>query len=361
MKKIVSIVTILAVLLLSIFSINAYADTLDTIDITTSKTTVHPGEEITINIDFGQDMGSYTADIAYDNNLLEFVSAEGGTENDNGTRIRVYFFDSSGGSNPRRTMSVTFKAKEEIITSNPTQLSVTFEGLANPDASVNYDDIAIPVTKDIIVEPVYTDYDFSLNYAGDIKVNEEKDMTLTLSSSMGKNYEHTRIITEVTTPEEGSVKLLATDNKDLEHDIIQSGWGDVSGDSIGGKDVKKEVNMRGTFSKAGKYTITFKLIDRDDSDNVITFKTFSLDVKEETTTTPPVTDGTEEIPENPSQEQNPEENNKPVENNKPDNNTEQNKEEEPSTLPKTGHTVYITIIPIMIALIIMFIALKKKK
>ena len=285
MKKIISIVTILAVLLLSIFSINAYADTLDTIEITTDKATVHPGEDITINIDFGQDMGSYTADIAYDNNLLEFVSAEGGTENDNGTRIRVYFFDSSGGSNPRKTMSVTFKAKDEIITSNPTQLSVTFEGLANPDASVNYDDIAIPVTKDIIVEPVYTDYDFSLNYAGDIKVNEEKDMTLTLSSSMGKNYEHTRIITEVTTPEDGTVKLLATDNQDLEHDIIQSGWGDVAGDSIGGKDVKKEVNMRGTFSKAGKYTITFKLIDRDDSDNVITFKTFSLDVKEETTTT----------------------------------------------------------------------------
>ena len=112
--------------------------------------------------------------------------------------------------------------------------------------------------------------------------------------------------------------------------------------------------MRGTFSKAGKYTITFKLIDRDDSDNVITSKTFSLNVQEQTTTTPPVTDGTEEIPENPSQEQ------KPEENNKPENSTEQNKEEEPTTLPKTGHTAYITIIPIMIALVIMFIALKKK-
>ena len=35
---------------------------------------------------------------------------------------------------PRTNMSVTFKAKEGIITSNPTDLSVTAEGLANADA-----------------------------------------------------------------------------------------------------------------------------------------------------------------------------------------------------------------------------------
>ena len=237
MKKAISIVTIIAVLLLSIFSTGVYADTLDTINITTDKATVHPGEEITINIDFGQDMGSYTADIAYDNNLLEFVSAEGGTENDNGTRIRVYFFDSAGGTNPRRTMSVTFRAKEDIITSNPTQLSVTFEGLANPDASVTYDDITTPVIKDVIVEPIFVDYDFNLNYTGDIKVNEEKDMKLTLSSTLGKNYAHTRILAEVVAPDNGTVKLLATDNQSLEHDIIQSGWGDAQG-------YKKQVNIQ---------------------------------------------------------------------------------------------------------------------
>ena len=350
MKKAISIVTIMAVLLLSIFSTGVYADTLDTINITTDKATVHPGENITINIDFGQDMGSYTADIAYDNNLLEFVSAEGGTENDNGTRIRVYFFDSAGGTNPRRTMSVTFRAKEDIITSNPTQLSVTFEGLANPDASVSYDDILVPIVKDVIVEPIFVDYDFSLNYTGDIKVNEEKDMKLTLSSTLGKNYEHTRILAEVVAPDNGTVKLLATDNQSLEHDIIQSGWGDSAGDSIGGKDVIKEINMRGIFDKAGEYTITFKLIDRDNSDSIIAEKAFTLNVQSETAVVPPVTGETEETPE--EVPENTEENNQGT--------TNEENLETPTTLPKTGNTAYITILPIMMVLVAMYFVLKKK-
>ena len=350
MKKAISIVTIIAVLLLSIFSTGVYADTLDTINITTDKATVHPGENITINIDFGQDMGSYTADIAYDNNLLEFVSAEGGTENDNGTRIRVYFFDSAGGTNPRRTMSVTFRAKEDIITSNPTQLSVTFEGLANPDASVTYDDITTPVIKDVIVEPIFVDYDFSLNYTGDIKVNEEKDMKLTLSSTLGKNYEHTRILAEVVAPDNGTVKLLATDNQSLEHDIIQSGWGDSAGDSIGGKDVIKEINMRGIFDKAGEYTITFKLIDRDNSDSIIAEKAFTLNVQSERAVIPPVTGETEETPE--EVPENTEENNQGT--------TNEENLETPTTLPKTGNTAYITILPIMLVLVAMYFVLRKK-
>ncbi len=34
-------------------------------------------------------------------------------------------------------------------------------------------------------------------------------------------------------------ELLGTDAQQLEHDIIQSGWGDADGESIGGKDVLK--------------------------------------------------------------------------------------------------------------------------
>ena len=51
--------------------------------------------------------------MAYDNNIFEYVRSEGGTENDNGTRVRVTYYDSAGGTNPRTNMSVTFKAKEE--------------------------------------------------------------------------------------------------------------------------------------------------------------------------------------------------------------------------------------------------------
>lgn len=346
MKKIVSIITIFLVLFLLTFSIKIYAATLDTLNIETTKQTVHPGENVTVNVEFGENLGSYTVDVAYDNNLLEYVSSEGGTANDTGAKVRVYYFDQTGGSSPRNNMSITFKAKEGITTSNPTEFSITLEGLANPDASVTYDDITTPIIKNIIVEPNYVDYKIALNYTGDIIVEEEKDMEIVISSSMGKNYQHTRIIAEANTPAGETVKFLATDTQDLEHDIIQSGWGDAQGDPIGGVDVVKKLAVRGIFSGSGDYSITLKLIDRDNSDAVIASETFQIAVKEE------------------AQENVPEENNPEVppttettENEKPQENMN---EQTPQTLPKTGNTIYFAILPVIAILIIAYIVLKRK-
>lgn len=346
MKKIVSIIAIFLVLFLLTFSIKIYAATLDTLNIETTKQTVHPGENVTVNIGFGKSLGSYTVDIAYDNHLLEYVSSEGGTTNDTGTKVRVYYFDQTGGSSPRNNMSVTFKAKEGITTSNPTEFSITLEGLANPDASITYDDITTPIIKDIIVEPVYEDYKIELHYTGDIIPNEEKNMEIVISSNMGKNYEHTRILAEATTPTGESVKLLATDSQNLEHDIIQSGWGDAQGDAIGGKDVVKKLETRGIFSGVGNYSITLKLIDRDNSDAVIASETFQIAVTEKAEENvpeesqpqvPPTTETTEKEP------------------------TQENKNEQtPQTLPKTGNTIYFAILPAIAILIIAYIVLKRK-
>ena len=178
MKKAIKIISIFTLIALFILTITSNAAALGGIDVQTDKTTVRPGEEVKITINFGESLGAYTFDIAYDNNIFSYVSAEGGTANDTTDKVRVVFHDSSGGTNARNNMSVIFKAKEDITTSNPTELSVTAEGLANGDASVTYDDITTPVIKDVIVEPIFVDYDFSLNYTGDIKVNEEKDMKL---------------------------------------------------------------------------------------------------------------------------------------------------------------------------------------
>lgn len=343
MKKLINILTISLVVLASILTIKVSAQPLGTINISTDKQTVHPGENITVNIDFGTELGAYTVDVAYDSNLFEYVSSEGGTENDNGTRIRVYYFDQTGGSSPRTNMSVTFKAKENIVTSNPTDFSITAEGLANADASASYDDITIPIIKNVIVEPNYIDYDISLSYTGDIMENKEKEMKLVISSAMGKNYEHVRIIAEVETKTDGIVKLLATDNQGLEHDIIQSGWGDASGNPIGGVNAIEELNLRGLFSKVGDYAITFKLIDRDNSDAVIVSKTLNVNVKSETI-----------------QEQ-PENNNQVI----PPTTTEKGEtmveaEKQPEMLPKTGNTIYGEIILAVLLLSVSYILLRKK-
>ena len=225
MKKKICIMLVVGILaVITLLTGNTYADTIDTIQIDTNKTIVRPGEQVTVTVSFGQELGTYTMDIAYDNALFEYVSAEGGTPNDLSDKVRVVFHDSSGGSNPRTDMSVTFKAKEGITTSNPTEFMVTAEGMANADASVTYDDILVPIVKNVTVEPEYVDYTFDLQYTNPVMKEKETEIVLSYSSPMGRYYEHARLIAEAATPSGASVTLVGTDEAQLKHDLIQSGW-----------------------------------------------------------------------------------------------------------------------------------------
>lgn len=342
MKKIISIITILLLLTVLIFSGNSYAAALDTIAIETDKTTVRPGEEVKVTINFGQNLGAYTFDVSYDDAIFEYVSVEGGTPNDTGDKVKVTYYDTTGGSNPRTNMSVTFRAKADITTSNPTEFTVTAEGLANEDASVTFDDITVPIVKNVTVEPQYVDYTLKLEHTGDIIKQEEKEMILSYSSPMGHYYEHARLIAEATTPAGATVQLIGKDSAQMDHDIIQSGWGDAQGYKIGGKDVSQVLNVKAIFSEAGDYTITLKLIDRDNSDSVIAEETFSFTALETAAVIPPTT------PENPGTTT-PEETTKPEEEVTTPS-EEIKKEETPTTLPKTGNNIYFAIGAILIVL-----------
>ncbi len=340
MKKILNTLLILSIIFAFILLFNTntvQAAALDDIEISTNKDTVNPGDTVTLTITFGKPLGAYTFDIAYDNNLLEYVETDGGTPNDTGTKVRVVFYDSTGGSSPKESMSITFRAKEGIITSNPTDLAVTAEGLANPDASENYDDITTALEKNIVVEPRYEDYKFDLSYTGAPIENVEKEMVLSLTSSMGKNYDHARIIAEAVTPDGGNVQLKGTDETQTEYDLIDSGWGDPSGYAIGGQNVNKVLNLRGIFDKVGTYTLTFKLIDRDNSDAVIAENSFQVTVGN-TETVPPE----EETPGSETEGTTGEENNAG------ENTTEENL---PEQLPKTGMNIYIPIAVVLIAIV----------
>ena len=81
-------------------------------------------------------------------------------------------------------------------------------------------------------------------------------MNLSYTSPMGRYYEHARLVAEATSPTGANVQLLATDQSNLEYDIIQSGWGDAQGSKIGGKDVSQVLQTRAIFSEQGDYTIT---------------------------------------------------------------------------------------------------------
>ena len=348
MKKIVNILTVMAIFCILIFPGSAFAAPLDTIDVQVDKTTVRPGEEVKVTVQFGQNLGSYTIDVSYDNNIFDYVSADGGTSsNPTGDRIKTVFYDATS---PRNYMSVTFKAKSGITTSNPTEFTITATGLANSDASVTFDDITTPIVKNVTVEPQYIDYTLNLEHTGDVIKQKENAMTLSFYSSLGRYYEHARLIAEAQTPAGANVQLLATDQAGLEHDIIQSGWGDAQGFKIGGPDSIQVLQTRGIFSEIGNYTITLKLIDRDNSDAIISQKSFQFNAVEEgqagigqTQTQNPTTG------EQSSTEQTP-----PV--------TEQEVvKEAPKKLPKTGINIYIPIIVVLIVLMGIYVYFSIKK
>lgn len=342
MKKIISIITFLILILTFIVAGNAYATIIDggeveldpevDMDVKVDKTTVAPGENVTLTVQFGEPLGTYTVKVAYDKNIFEYVSVDGGTANVLADKVNVVFHDATGGSAPRSTMSITFKAKENITTSNPTELTVTAEGLANANASETYEDILVPAVKNITVEPKYEEYKIKLERPENIVKGKEAEMTITYSSPMGHYYEHARLVAEATTPKGATVKLLGTDSEKIEYDIIQSGWGDPQGYKIGGKDVTQSLKVRGLFSDVGNYAITLSLIDRDNSDKVIASGTFLINVKEETANTPVGA----------------------VNNsvgNTTTNTTTNTVTKEPAKLPKTGTNIYIPVGVVMIALI----------
>ena len=348
MKKIISIISLIMLSLL-VFSGNVFAAPLNSVTVDTDKTTVRPGEEVKVTVNFGEQLGAYTVSVAYDNKIFDYVSAEGGTANDTSDKVKVVFHDSSGGSSPSQTMSVTFRAKADLETSNPTEFSITAEGLANPDASVTYDDITIPIVKNVTVEPQYEDYKIELTYSGNIVKEEEKEMKLSYSSSMGRFYEHARLVAEVTKTAGGTVQLIGTDTSQLEHDIIQSGWGDAQGYKIGGKDVSQVLNVRAKFGEVGDYSITFKLIDRDNSDSVIAQETFDFTVSDNTTITPPAEEPS--IPTTPEETPNVQE----------PSTTEEitTTEEKPTTLPKTGIDLYAQIAITLIVLVVLCLIIRQ--
>lgn len=352
-KKILTfIITLLITTFLLQIKIYAASIPLNSVNVTTSKSTIAPGEEVKVTIDFGTDLGAYTFDIAYDNNIFEYVSSEGGTENDNGTRVRVTYYDSSGGSNPRTNMSVTFKAKESLVTTNPTNFSITAEGLANSDASQEYDDITIAVEKEVTVQPRYEQYELSLNYSGKIVENEGKEITLLTTSSLGENYDNVMLKAEVTSkPENSNLKLTAVNELSQEVDILQDGWGSTTGYALGGKDVNHELKMTANFDMIGEYKIKFSILDKDTSDKLIVEKEFTINVVDENTTNNDEnnTEGNGE---------NSEENNV---NNGQNNENKQNEESLPEELPKTGMTQYGIIAAMLSVLISGYVVTKNYK
>ncbi len=272
MKKIVTIIAFFIFINIFVFARNTFAVSLDTLNLELNKQIVRPGDEVKLTIQFGQPLKEYSLNIFYDNNIFEYISSDGETANNTGEKVKVEI----SGNNLKNNMSITFKAKENITASNPTEFTVTAEKLVNADGSITFDSILVPIVKNVTVEPEYIDYTLNIENKKDIIVDDEIPMQLSYSSPMGHYYEGARLIVDVITPEMGTLKMLALDNAGLEHDIALSGWGDPQGFMIGGKNVEQVLNITGIFSQPGEYTVKLKLIDRKNSDMVISENSFNF-------------------------------------------------------------------------------------
>lgn len=280
MRKFINILLVMFILLSVIFSSTVFADTLSSFNIEVDKTNVKPNEEVTVKVNFGAELGAYTVIIDYDDDVFDLVSVDGGNESDIDGKVTVVFADVHGGTNTRNYMSAKFKAKANIVASNPTEFSVTANGMSSGDTRTTYDNITSGHVKQVIVEPDYKDYVLNLQYDGTITAGRPKDMLISFASEMGKNYEQARLVAEATTPEGATISLVGTDIDGTVYDIIQNGWGNPQGYQIGGPNVSSNLNFKGTFSQDGDYAITLKLVDRLNSDAVIAEKTFNVKVGE---------------------------------------------------------------------------------
>lgn len=335
MKKLFYSILILffTIILFMQFSTTVFAQELklETVEVNVNKNKIAPGEEVTLTTSFGKALGAYTITAEYDKDVFDYVRSNGGEANDQEGKVILTYYYSQGKESPRTNATITFKAKTAIYGDTPTNFSVTLSGLSNPDNSEEYEDITEAFTPNVLVQPKYVNYNLKLEYTGIILPNLEKNMNLITESSLGKNYDHARLIATVTkTPSKNStVKLLAIDEEDAQVDLLHSGWGEEGGYKLGGKDVKQVLALRGEFSEIGNYTINVKLIDRDNEDKTIVEKNFNVKVGQE-------------------------------EAEKEDSATGTNKEKQPTTLPKTGGTYYTAITIIFITLAGAYLYISKK-
>lgn len=127
------------------------------------------------------------------------------------------------------------------------------------------------------------EYDFELNYTGDIIINEEKEATVILRGTDATPHTKVRIKVDVTGP--ATPKIMATDSSGVEHDIAQLGyWGPDTGFAVGGT-FENKTPIKATFSAAGTYTIKLSLINLEDNNAVITTKTETIEVLEDKSNT----------------------------------------------------------------------------
>lgn len=359
MKKILIKLSIIISIFLSI-QLNSYALTLDDLNIEIDKEILHPKEEVTISINFGRILSKFEINIAYDKNLFEYYSSDKDINlNDNGDIVTLTYPTLST-TTQISGINVTFKTKDNITASNPTDFKITLQNMQDGLTSDVIENPLLPIEKSVIVEPVYKDYKFYLEHDKSIIPNEENNMRLILKSEMGQNYSNTKIYARIVSEAEGEAQITATDTAGEKYSLLEEGWGGELGEPIGGANVIKELALVSKFSDPGNYQVTFELQDLNNSNFIVSTETFDITVGE-IDNIQNQTNTTQNSVSNLTQSgSNSLTNNVQGISNTTTTNTTGEIQFKPTTLPKAGSTIYFLILPIGGILILIYCFFKKK-
>ncbi len=223
-NKLIKISIFILIVLLSI-QINSFGATLESLKIDIDKNIVHPKEEVTLKIDFGMPLSEFEISIAYDKNLFEYYSANKDINlYDNGDVVTL-IYPTMSTKDAISEIEITFKAKEEITTTNPTDLKVTLQNMKDGQTNELIENPLLPIEKKLVVEPVYKDYQFFLEHNETLSTNKEINMKLILKSDMGQIYQNVKIYGKVISENEADVQMNATDLLGKKYNILEEGWG----------------------------------------------------------------------------------------------------------------------------------------
>ncbi|MBR3613861.1 MAG: hypothetical protein IKL55_01615 [Clostridia bacterium] len=350
-----------SIIILFIFFLqgNCYALTLENFNIEIDKKIVHPGEKVTLKVDFGRKLNEFEINVAYDKNLFQYYSANKDINlYDNGDVVTITYPTMST-KEPVEEIEIIFKANQDIISSNPTNFKITLQNMKDELTKEAIDNPLLPIEEVVLLEPVYEAYEFELEYNKPLLANRENDIKLILKSDMGQIYSNTKIYANVVSDTESEVQFNAIDSVGINHNILEDGWGGENGESIGGLNVMKELSLNSKFSDPGKYKITFELRDLNNPDFVISSQTFNVIVDEENYINSIVDNQIENSITAIQEKMNFENNVDKGTINRVENNSNEI-EYKPTTLPKAGSTIYFLILPIGGILILIYCILKKK-
>lgn len=128
--------------------------------------------------------------------------------------------------------------------------------------------------------PTNSEYVFNLNYQGEIKKNEPKNGSVTLTGTNATPYTNVRIKVDLLSGP-GTPEILATDSAGTTYNIAEIGyWGPPSGFAVGGT-FTNETPITATYPEAGTYVTKLSLIDLNNSNAVITSREFTITVTED--------------------------------------------------------------------------------